>query len=61
MNQSEKRELLTLYTYRRMGLLDTVARGLSALVRAARTKKSRDALIAQADVLEVIGHPEFII
>jgi hypothetical protein len=44
-----------------MGMLDTVARGLSALVRAARTKRSRDALLAQADILEVIGHPEFII
>jgi hypothetical protein len=61
MNKSEKRAVLTLYTYRRMGMLDTVARGLSALVRAARTKRSRDALLAQADILEVIGHPDFII
>jgi len=61
MNQSEQRQLLTLYTYRRMGMLGTVARGLSALVRAARTKRSRDALMEQADILEVIGHPDFII
>jgi hypothetical protein len=61
MNKSEQSAVLTLYTYRRMGMLDTVARGLSALVRAARTKRSRDALLAQADILEVIGHPDFII
>jgi len=61
VNKSEQRELLTLYTYRRLGHVDTVARGLSALIRAARTKKSRDALMAQADILEVVGHPEFIV
>jgi hypothetical protein len=61
MTKSEQRELLTLYTYRRMGMVDTVARGLSAMIRAARTKRSRDALMAQADILEVTRHPEFII
>ena len=61
MTKSEQRELLTLYTYRRLCMIDVVARGLSALIRAARTKKSRDALMAQADILEVVGHPEFIV
>jgi hypothetical protein len=61
MNKSEQREILTLYTYRRLGMVDTVARGLSALIRASRTKRSRDALMAQADILDVIGHPEFIV
>ena len=61
MTKSEQRELLTLYTYRRMGMIDTVARGLSAMIRASRTKKSRDALMAQADILEVTHHPEFLI
>jgi hypothetical protein len=61
MTKSEQRELLTLYTYRRMGMVDTVARGLSAMIRAARTARSRDALMAQADILEVTRHPEFII
>ena len=61
MNKSESRECLKLYTYHRMGMLDTVARGLSALVRGAMTAKSRKALMSQADILGVLHHPEFII
>jgi hypothetical protein len=61
MTKIEQREVLTLYTYRRLGMIDTVARGLSALIRACRTKKSRDALMAQADILDVVNHPEFIV
>ena len=61
MTKNEQRALLTLYTYRRLGMIDTVARGLSAMIRAARTQRSIDALMAQADILEVTSHPEFII
>ena len=61
MNKSESREVLKLYTYHRMGMLDTGARGLSALIRGAMTAKSRKALMSQADILGVLHHPEFIV
>ena len=60
MNQSEKREVLKLYTYLRMGERDIVARSLCTLIRSARTHRSIMALRAQADVLEVDTHPEYL-
>ena len=38
-----------------------LARSLSALIRAARTNKSRAALMQYAPVFGVTNHPEFII
>ena len=61
MTKTQKAECLKLYTYKRLGMTDVVARALSALIRACMTAKQRSALMAQADVLEVIGHPEFIV
>lgn len=60
MNESEKREVLKLYTYKRMGADDIVARSLCTLIRSARTERSIIALRAQADVLEVMDHPEYL-
>ena len=60
MNASEKREVLKLYTYLRMGERDLVARSLCILIRSARTHRSIMALRAQADVLEVDTHPEYL-
>ncbi len=60
MNASEKREVLKLYTYLRMGERDLVARSLCTLIRSARTKRSIMALRAQADVLEVDTHPDYL-
>lgn len=60
MNQSEKREVLKLYTYHRMGAIDLVARSLCTLIRSARTERSIMALRAQAAVLEVDTHPNYL-
>jgi len=60
MNQSEKREVLKLYTYLRMGERDIVARSLCTLIRSARTHRSIMALRAQANVLEVDTHPDYL-
>ncbi len=60
MNASEKREVLKLYTYLRMGDRDIVARSLCTLIRSARTHRSIMALRAQANVLEVDTHPDYL-
>jgi hypothetical protein len=61
MNKSEIREVTKIAQYRAAGLgPDFVARALSALIRAARTKKSAAALREYADIFGVTGHPEFI-
>ncbi len=60
MNASEKREVLKLYTYLCMGERDIVARSLCTLIRSARTERSIIALRAQAAVLEVDTHPDYL-
>lgn len=68
MNKSEARELqklnaiLKLAPAQRPVGIDCLARSFSALVRAARTTKSRNEIItAAACVPAVVQHPEFII
>ncbi len=62
MNKSEIREISKIAQYRAAGLgADFVARALSALIRAARTNKSRAALMEYAQIFAVADHPEFIV
>lgn len=61
MNKSELREIANLAKYHAVGLSDCVARGLSALIRSARTSKSRYALMEYADIFGVRSNPEFIV
>ena len=62
MNKSEIREVARLAQYRAIGAdSGMIARALSALIRAARTKRSRDALMEYAPIFGCIDHPEFII
>ena len=63
MTKSETREIETIRTYVRMGMDDTAARALSSLIRAARTEKSKQALMAYAGPqgFGYLNHPEFII
>jgi hypothetical protein len=62
MNKSEIREVSKIAQYRAAGLgADFVARALSALIRAARTNKSRAALMEYAQIFAVADHPEFIV
>ena len=63
MKKSEQREVNNIRRYVMLGMDDTAARALSALIRAARTNKSRDALMVYAGPQGwgLRNHPEFII
>ena len=61
MNKSETKEIHKLGIYHELGLTDAVAMGLSALIRASMTKRSREALLAYADKFAVRNHPDFVI
>ena len=61
MTKSEIREITKLAQAHKLGMADYVARGLSALIRAARTARSAAALTEYADVFGVRRHPDFII
>lgn len=62
MNRSETFELQKIVQYYAAGLgPDYLARALSALIRAARSNKSRAELLARAQELSITNHPEFII
>ena len=60
MTKSEQREVDLAKKYHSLGHADIAARSLSALIRAARTKATAEALRVVADVLGVSNHPEFI-
>jgi hypothetical protein len=61
MTKSEIRELQIITKYSAAGLgPDYVARAISALIRAARSQKSAEALRAHALAFGVVNHPEFI-
>lgn len=61
MNKSEARALSHIQFYMANNMPDTAARGLSALIRAAMSKKSKAALLAEAAALGLTNNPEFIV
>ncbi len=61
MNKTEIREVTKLTIMHKLGMSDAVARGLSSLIRAARTAKSRAALMEYAAIFNVASHSEFVI
>lgn len=61
MNKSETRELAKIELYINANMRDTAARALSALHRAARTNKSKEAILTAAQGYGVTSHPDFII
>jgi hypothetical protein len=61
MTKAETREMKSVCLYISAGMTDTAARALSALIRAARTAKSRAALMEQAKALKLTQEPDFII
>ena len=61
MNKSEIRELSKIEQYHAAGLgIDFVARALSALIRSARTNRSKIELSRVAADIGCQRHPEFI-
>ena len=61
MTKSELREIANIAVMHKIGMIDTVARSLSSLVRSARTKKSAQELLEYAEILSVKKHPDFIV
>jgi hypothetical protein len=62
MNKTETREIARLQQYQSMGAdVEMLARCLSALIRSARTDRSRNALMSYVPTFGVDGHPDFII
>ena len=62
MTKSEIFEVKKIIQYYAAGLgPDYLARALSALIRAARSNKSKTELMYHARELGIISHPEFII
>jgi hypothetical protein len=63
MNKSEQREVNKLKQWHAAGLVDvsTLARSMSALIRAAMTNRSKVELSRVAADMECQRHPDFII
>jgi hypothetical protein len=62
MNKSEIRDVSLAIKYTAAGLgLDFCARALSALIRAARSTKSQNEIMAIALSYGVVSHNEFIV
>jgi hypothetical protein len=61
MNKYQLREIGNLAIMHKLEMRDAVARGLSALIRAARTARSRAALMEYAPIFNVTNHPDFIV
>jgi hypothetical protein len=61
MTKSEKKQLDLIEIYIDNKMVDTAARSLSGLIRAAMTNKSREFFIQRAIDLNLTKHSEFII
>jgi hypothetical protein len=61
MNKQEIREASKIINYGQHLGADYMARGLSALYRSARTKKSQNAILALGIAYKVVSNPEWII
>jgi hypothetical protein len=61
VTKSETREIENVKRYMAAGMPDTAARALSALVRAARNRKSSAELMQYAVDLNLLHRAEFII
>jgi len=61
MTKSQLKQYAIIQAYAANGMQDAAARGLSAMVRAAMSNKSREALMNAAIDLGLIHHPEFLV
>jgi hypothetical protein len=63
MNKSEQREVNKLQQWHAAGLVDTgtLARSMSALIRASMSGRTTAQLLQQARAWQITNHPEFII
>jgi hypothetical protein len=61
MTKIEQRELANIIVMHKIGMTDTAARALSAMIRATRKASTRATLMSDAVMLGIVKHPEFII
>ena len=61
MNKSEIREVNKAKVLVSIGYHGAAARSISALIRCAMTRRSREALMAVAADLNITTHPDFIV
>ena len=61
MNKSQLKQFEMIKAYAMMGNNDAVARGLSAMYRAAMSAKSKAAILTAANDLKITNNPDFII
>lgn len=61
MNKTEQRDVEMAIHAINSGMFDFAARSISAAIRSAVTKKSKDELLTVAHELQLTGHPDFII
>jgi predicted transcriptional regulator len=61
MNKNQIKQMSNIRFYVVNGMPDAAARGLSAMIRAAMSNKSKAALMAAAVELNLTNHPEFIV
>lgn len=61
MNKQETKQAAQVIQYGQVLGLDYIARGLSALYRSARTKKSQEAILALGITYKVVSNKEWIV
>lgn len=61
MNKQQLKQYAMITAYMNNGMAGAAALGLSAMVRAAMSAKSRAALMAAAVDLGLTNHPDFIV
>ena len=61
MNKNQLKQMSNIRFYVINGMPDAAARGLSAMIRAAMSAKSKTALMAEAAALGLTNHPDFIV
>jgi hypothetical protein len=60
MTKSQLKQFEMIRAYMQAGMIDAAARGLSAMIRAAMSTKSKTALWIAAADFGLTNHPEFI-
>lgn len=61
MNKQETKQAAQVIQYGQVLGLDYIARGLSALYRSARTKKSQEAILALGISYKAVSNKEWIV
>jgi hypothetical protein len=61
MTKPQAREIATAQKYIALGMIDTAARTVSALIRSAMRAKDQAEILAFAETHGLTSHPDFIV